>query len=148
MIFGNDVAKFDFRVPNLLNLPEFQDFQEILGYPSATSSPDVFSHDDLDTYGPYLLLQDFLCLCPAEHPFAILENPTLRRDESELSTWSFGYHQASSSNRTIHRWRTWRDRNGQVHRRWPGFRNNPVFLLFVLASFSPFFWCSSSSWKF
>ena len=40
----------------------------------------MFSPDDSDTSGPYLLLQVSLCLCPVEHPFAILENSTLRRD--------------------------------------------------------------------
>ena len=52
-------------------------------YPGATGSPVLISPDDSDTSGPYLLLQVSLCLCPAEHPFAILDNTTLRRD------WNF-----------------------------------------------------------
>ena len=69
MISGNDVAKFDFRVPNFLNLLEFEDFLDILGIQMLR--------------GPYLLLQVSLCLRHVEHSSAIFENSTLRRD------WNF-----------------------------------------------------------
>ena len=55
--------------------------------------------------------------------------------ESNLSTWSFEYHRASRRNRTVHRWRTCRDTNGQVRHRWLGFRHNPCFLLFCSCIF-------------
>ena len=49
------------------------------------------SPDDSEISDPYLLLQVSLCICPTEHPFAILENSTLRRD------WNFDLclHQVS-----------------------------------------------------
>ena len=37
--------------------------------------------------------------------------------------------------RTVHIWRTCRNRTGQVHRRWPGFRHNPVFFWLSLHPF-------------
>ena len=139
VIFGNDVAKFDFRIPNLLNLLEFP--------PDATgrfSRANKFSPDDSGTSGLYLSLQGPLCLNPVEHPFAIRENSTLCRDwnfvlilrqvswRSNLSIWGSEYPRAFRRNRIVHRWRTCRDRNGQFHRRWPGFRHNPViFFLFL-----------------
>ena len=88
-------------------------------YPVATSSPvhmiDLswrFKTSDL-----YLLLQVSLCLWTVEHPLAILENSTLRRDWNfdlclhqsslkiqpvDLKLW---VPQASRRDRTVHRWR-------------------------------------------
>ena len=55
--------------------------------------------------------------------------------ESNLSTWSFEYPRASRRNRTVHIWRTCRNRTGQVHRRRPGFRHNLVFFFLFLHPF-------------
>ena len=52
VIYGNDVAKFDIWVLNLLNLLELRDFLKILGVQLAQAS---------------------LCWWTVEHPFAILE---------------------------------------------------------------------------
>ena len=35
----------------------------------------------------------------------------------------------------FHRWRTCKNRTGQVHRQWPGFRHTPVFFFLFLHSF-------------
>ena len=69
-----------FRVPNLLNLQEFQDFLDIFGIQMLQVFLCLISPDDSDTSGPCLLLQVSLCFRPVEHLFAILENSTLRRD--------------------------------------------------------------------
>ena len=69
-------------IPNLLKLLEFPDLLDI-PCPHATSSPCKFSPDDSGTSGLYLSLQVLQGKNPEEHPFAILENSTLRRD------WNF-----------------------------------------------------------
>ena len=99
---------------------------------------------DSESSGPCPLPQVSLCWITVEHLFAILENPTLRRD------WNFDLrlHQASliiqrprasRRNRTVHRWRTCSNRAGQVHPHWPGFSHNPVlFWLFLHPLRHPF----------
>ena len=97
-----------------------------------------------------------LCLWTVKHPFAILENSALRRDwnltlclpqqaspdNPTCRLEAFNTLRASRRNRTVHKCRTCKNRNGQVRRRRPGFRHSPVFILSVLASFSPSFRCS------
>ena len=59
VIHGNDVAKICLRFPRLLNFLEFLGFLDILGILALPVS--LYGH-------------------PVEHPYVILENPTLRRD--------------------------------------------------------------------
>ena len=80
-------------VLNLLNLREFLDFLNILDIQFLQVLLCLWqnSHDNSETSDPCLLLQVFLCLWTVEHPFATLENSTLRRD------WNFDLrlHQVS-----------------------------------------------------
>ena len=64
VIFVNDVANFDFWVPNLLNLKEFQEFQNILGIQLLQVLLCLWqiSPDDSEISDPCLLLQVSLCL--------------------------------------------------------------------------------------
>ena len=64
VIFVNDVANFDFWVPNLLNLKEFQEFQNILGIQLLQVPLCLWqiSPDDSEISDPCLLLQVSLCL--------------------------------------------------------------------------------------
>ena len=82
------MANFDSRVPNLLNLLDIEEFLDILGIQVLQVLLCIFSPDS-ETSDLYLLLQVFPCLCPVEHPFAIPENSTLRRD------WNFLRRQVS-----------------------------------------------------
>ena len=56
------------------------------------------------------------------------DNPTCRLEALSIS-------RASRRNRTVHRWRTRSNITGQVHRRWPGLRHNPVFSFLFLHPF-------------
>ena len=89
VIHGNDVAQLDFRVPNLLNLLEFPDLLDIICVQMLQVPSFKFSLDDSVTCGLFLSIQIRLCFNPVEHPFAILENSTLRRD------WFFFLRQVS-----------------------------------------------------
>ena len=141
VIFWNDVAKFDFWVLDLLNLLEFWICFNILG---VQSSP---------------LPQVSLCLWTVEHPFAILweldavsglefffaftsslpDNPTYRLET--VSTPGFSTQSDGSQ------------MNNLQQQNWSG--SSPLvwispqscFPLIVLASFSPSFRCSWSSWN-
>ena len=74
------MAKFDFRVPNLLNPLEFPDLLDILCIQMLLVPPCKISPDDSSTSGLHLSLQVSLYSNPVEYLFAILENSTLRRD--------------------------------------------------------------------
>ena len=79
-MYGSDVAKFCLRFPSLLNSLSFQD---ILGILVRQVSLYLQSPDNSGVPGVFLSRQVSLNIHPVEHPFAILENSTLRPD------WNF-----------------------------------------------------------
>ena len=140
----NVVAKFCLRFPSLLNFMEFLCFHDILSILVLQASLYRQSRDNSGIPGLCLLWQVFLYRHPVKQPFAILENSTLRRDWNFvliLRQVSLNIHsvdlrlwvsQAIRRNRTVDRWTTCRDSDGQVHRRWLWFCHNPViFFLFL-----------------
>ena len=83
MMHGNDVAKFCLRFPSLLNFLEFQGFLDVLRILVLQVSLCRQSPENSGIPGLYLSRQVSLNRHRVEHPFAILENSTLRRD------WNF-----------------------------------------------------------
>ena len=80
MIFGNDVAQICLRFPSLLNFLGFLGFL-ILGRQISMYLPNLQTSSGVP--GRYQSRQVSLDRHPVKHPFAILENSTLRRD------WNF-----------------------------------------------------------
>ena len=128
-----------FGVLNLLEPSGFSGFPEYHWYSVATSF--------------LVLMNSWASLC---HPWEIdaasglefwfvlasslADNPTCRLEALTIP----GLLDAIG---TVHGWRTYSNRTGQVHHHQPGCSPQSCYLLIVLASFSPSFrWCSKASW--
>ena len=140
-----------FRVLNLLNLLEFLDFLGILGTQLLQVLLCIWliSPDDSKLL---IFIGYYKSPCACEQlsiPWASLRTPRCvgigilicacirppwKSKPVDLKLWV----PVSRRNRTVHRWRTCRNRTDQVHRRRPGFRHNPVlFFLFLHPSRHP-----------